>query len=134
MAKEVVRYSEAFKHQVVSEVEGGRFGSAHEAAAAYGIRGHGTVQRWLREYGKGHLLGKVVRVEKQGEPGEIRRLRERVRELERALADAHMDWALAESYYELLCERTETDGGEFKKKHAGTVSTRRVRGRKGSRV
>ena len=123
--KKVIRYSEAFKQKVVSELEGGRFGSPHEASRAYGIRGATTVRRWVSEYGKSDLLSKVVRVEKQCEPGEIKRLKERVRKLETALADTHMDWALAESYFEILCERTNTDVETFKKKHGGNASTER---------
>lgn len=125
MLKKVIRYSEAFKQKVVSELEEGRFGSPYEASQAYGITGTTTVRRWVREYGKSHLLRKVVRVEKQGEPGEIKRLKERVRKLEAALADTHMDWAIAESYLEILCERTNTDIDAFKKKHGGTASTGR---------
>jgi len=102
----VIRYSEAFKQQVVSELEDGRFGSPSEASRAYGITGHATIRRWVKENGKSHLLKKVVRVEKQGEPGEIKRLKERVRQLESALADSHMDWALEKSFFEILCERT----------------------------
>jgi len=127
VSNRVIRYSEAFKQQVVSELEDGRFGSPFEASQAYGIRGKGTVQHWVRECGKAHLLRKVVRVESPGEPGEIRRLKERVRQLESALADAHMDGALAESYFEILCERTRTDAEAFKKKHAGLASTGRGR-------
>lgn len=125
MSKKVIRYSEAFKQQVVSDVEGGRYGSPFEASRAYGITGSGTVRRWLREYGKSHLLSKVVRVDKQGEPGEIKRLKERVRQLETALADSHMDWALEKSFFEILCERTNTDIEAFKKKHVGAVSSGR---------
>ena len=119
MTKTLKRYSEAFKQQVVQELEEGRFGSAHEAGQAYGIGGHATIQRWLKEYGKNHLLSKVVRVEKAGEPGEIKRLKERVRQLETALADAHMKGALSESFFRILCERTKTDAEAFKKKHGG---------------
>ena len=122
MLKKVIRYSEAFKQKVVSELEDGRFGSPFEASRAYGIKGTTTVRRWVREYGKSHLLSKVVRVEKQGEPGEIRQLKERVRQLETALADSHMDWALADSFFEILCERTNTDVEAFKKKHGGIAS------------
>jgi transposase-like protein len=125
VSKKVIRYSEAFKQQVVSELEDARFGSPFEASKAYGITGSGTVRRWVKENGKGHLLRKVVRVEKQGEPGEIKRLKERVRQLEASLADAHMDWALEKSYFKILCERTDTDVEAFKKKHGGMRSTRR---------
>jgi len=125
--RKVIRYSEAFKQKVVSELENGRYGSPFEASQAYGIKGGATVGRWVREYGKSHLLSKVIRVEKQGEPGEIKRLKERVRQLETSLADSHMDWALAESFFEILCERTNTDVEAFKKKHDGMASTERER-------
>ena len=80
-ARAVVRYSEGFKQQVVEDVERGRFRGAHEAAGAYGVRGHSTVQRWLRESGRGRLVRGVIRMEKPGEPGELKRLKERVRQL-----------------------------------------------------
>lgn len=133
MSGRIVRYSEAFKQQVVDEIAEGRFRSPYEASQAYGITGKGTVRRWVREYGRGHLLRKVVRVEKPDEPGEIRRLKERVRRLEEALADAHMDKALAESFFEILCERTDVDVEAFKKKHGGKASTGRGKRRKGAR-
>ncbi len=126
MSKKVVRYSEAFKQMLVTKLEEGEYGSPFEASQAYGIRGHDTVKRWVREYGKSHLLKKVVRVEKQGEPGEIKRLKARVRKLESAMVDAHIDGALAQTYFELLCERTNTDAEAFRKKHAGTSRPRRT--------
>lgn len=128
VSSRTIRYSEAFKQQVVEEVERGRYGSANEAALAYGINGHGTVERWLRESGRGRLLRKVVRVEKPGEPGEIKRLKERVRRLEEALADSHIDRALDQSFFEILCEQTGIDPKAFKKKHAGKASTGRGSG------
>jgi hypothetical protein len=72
-------------------------------------------------------LRKVVRVEKPGEPGEVRRLKERVRRLEAALADAHMDRALDQSFFEILCEEQGIDAGAFKKKHAARASGGRGR-------
>ena len=124
MSNRVMRYSEAFKQQVVDELDTGRFGSPHEAARAYGVD-PGSVKRWAGQYGKAHLLRKVVRVEKQDEPGEMRRLKERIRKLEAALADSVMDQALDQSFFELLCERTGTDADAFKKKHVGRASTGR---------
>jgi transposase len=121
-----MRYSEAFKQQVVNELESGRFGSPHEASQAYGVDS-GSVKRWARQYGKGHLLRKVVRVEKQGEPGEIKRLKERIRSLEAALADKVMDQALDQAFFEILCERTGIEPEEFKKKHVGQASGGRVK-------
>ena len=129
----VVRYSEAFKLQVVEEIESGRFSSANEASKAYGITGNGTVERWMRQSGRGRLLKKVVRVEKPDEPGELRRLKDRVRRLEEALADAHIDSALDQSYFEILCEQKGIDTDAFKKKHGGEASTERGRNSKDTR-
>ena len=118
MSKRVMRYSEAFKQQVIDELEAGRYGSPYEASQAYGVD-QGTVKRWVRQYGKAHLLRKVVRVEKPDEPGEIKRLKDRVRRLEAALADSHMDQALDQAFFEILCERTSTDADVFKKNTLG---------------
>ena len=42
------RYSEAFKMQVISDLESGKFGSVTEARRHYGIAGTTTVNGWLR--------------------------------------------------------------------------------------
>lgn len=116
----VVRYSEAFKLQVVRELEQGRFESIAAAQRTYGVKGHHTVEGWVRRFGKDHLLGKVVRVMKADEKAEVQALRKRVRELERALADAHLDLKLEAAYVKLACELAGVrDVAEFKKKHAG---------------
>lgn len=121
----VVRYSEAFKLQVVRQLEEGQFGNPWEAGQAYGVKGTNTVARWVRQFGKDHLLGRVVRVMKTDEQSEVKALRKRVRELERALADAHLDLKLADAYVELACEEAGIeDVAEFKKKHATVRSTR----------
>ena len=61
-----VRYSESFKLHVVSEIDSGHL-TIYGARRRYRIRGGETVQKWLRSYGKDHLLGKVVRVERPEE-------------------------------------------------------------------
>lgn len=121
-----IRYSEAFKLQVVRELEQGRFENAGAAGRAYGVNGSETVANWVRRYGKEHLLSKVIRVMKADEQAEVKALRKRVRELERALADAHIDLKLESAYVELACEVAGVkDVEEFKKKHAGVPSTKR---------
>ena len=115
-----MRYSEAFKLQVVRELEQGRFESAGAAGRAYGVNGSETVANWVRRYGKDHLLRKAIRVMKADEQAEVKALRKRVRELERALSDAHIDLKLEEAYVELACEAAGIrDVAEFKKKHVG---------------
>lgn len=118
--KSAVRYSEAFKLHVLREVEGGKFATRTAAARAYGIKGLGTIEYWARKYGKLHILGKVVRVEKPEEVNESRELRKRVRDLEKALADAHLRQRFDEAYLRIACRAAGIEDVEdFKKKHAG---------------
>jgi|SRR3989339_676126 len=122
----IVRYSEAFKLQVVRELEEGRHRSCSDARRAYAIGGAVTVQRWVRAFGKGHLVRKVMRVETPDERSELRRLKDRVRELEGALADAHLDLRLERAWTEMACELAGVeDVDEFKKKHPGMPCTGR---------
>ena len=115
-----IRYSEAFKLQVLRELGEGKFASVQAAARTYGIRGGSTIQRWMRRYGRTDLLRKVIRVETPKEVSEVKQLRERVRDLEKALADAHLDLKLADAYLEMACETGGIEDVEaFKKKHAG---------------
>lgn len=120
--KPAVRYSEALKLQVLREIEEGKFSTRSAAYRAYGIRGGGTIERWAMKYGKDHLVGKVVRVETAQEIDEAKELRKRVRELEKALADAHLDSRLDAAYLKIACRAAgieDVDG--FKKKHAGKL-------------
>ena len=71
MNKEVVRYSEAFKLQVVSELESGKFKCIFEARKRYGICGSGTIEYWIKKYGKNHLLNKVVVVKTADERDQL---------------------------------------------------------------
>jgi len=116
--REEIRYSEAFKMEVVRELEAG--GLAFDAVSLkYGIKGTMTVSRWVRQYGNG-TRGKVIRVEKPGEINELKRLTERVHRLESALADANIDAALERASTRLACQRAGiTDVAEFKKKAGG---------------
>jgi transposase len=67
-----------------------------------------------------HLVGKVVRVETVKELDETKELKKRVRELERALADAHIDSRLDAAYLQIACRAAGIENvDDFKKKHAG---------------
>lgn len=120
--KPIIRYSEAFKLQVVGEIEREAI-PVLAARTKYGIRGSGTVERWVRKYGNGSRL-KVIRVEKPEEKNELKRLKERVRRLESALADANIDLALERAYTKLACEQAGIKVEEFKKKGVGKLRTR----------
>lgn len=109
--------------QVVRELEGGGI-NFQQMKRKYGIGGADTLQRWLGQYGNG-TIGKTIRVETPKEINELKRLQERVRRLESALADTNLDLALERQYTRLACERAGiTDVAEFKKKAAGSPHTR----------
>jgi transposase len=117
-SKAALRYSEAFKLQVVRELESGQV-PFEQMRRKYGIGGCDTVQNWVRRYGNG-TRGKRMRVERPEEINELKQLRARVRRLETALADANLDLALERQYTRLACERAGIeDVAEFKKKADG---------------
>jgi transposase-like protein len=128
MAKRVgqnfgIRYSEAFKMAIVRELEEQDLPCEH-VRRKYGIKGCFTVQAWVRKYGNGSR-GIRIRVEKPEEINELKRLKERVRQLESALADANIDRALERAFTELACQRAGVDVEEFKKKAAGKLRIKR---------
>jgi len=129
--KTAIQYSEAFKKQVVDEIARGKFSSAYRAQMAYGIGGRMTVTKWIRKYGREDLLPKRIRIETMEEIDQLKDARKRIRELEAALADAHIDQCLEHAFLEIACERMETDLDDFKKKNALTLSdVRKTRGLK----
>lgn len=131
MGQTVIRYSEAFKRQVVDEIERGKHASPFRARKAYRITGSGTVERWIRKYGREDLLPKILRVESLKERDEIKEARKRVKDLEAALADAHIDYCLERSFLEIACERMGVSVEDFKKKNELTLSdVRKGRSRK----
>lgn len=125
MGDKVIRYSEAFKRQVVQEIERGRHESIEQARRVYGIGGSKTVWKWARKYGHEDLLPRIVRVETLDERDELKEARKRIRELESAVADAHIDFCLEKAYLRVACDRMGTDPASFKKKHAMTLSDTR---------
>lgn len=119
----VIRYSHAFKMQVVREVESGR-DCAFAVQRKYGVRGCGTVMRWVRQFGSGKY-GKVIRVEKADEVNQTARLRAQLRQAKEALADVHMELALEKAFLAVACEQMDQTVDGFKKKQAGGRRTRR---------
>lgn len=116
--RRAVRYSEAFKMEVVRELEQEGVSFIY-LEKKYGIWGRGTIRRWVSQYGNGSR-GKVIRVQKPEEIDELKRLKERVRRLETALADANVDLALEREFTRIACKRAGiADVDEFKKKCDG---------------
>ncbi len=110
----IIRYSNAFKHKVIDEIESGKI-TISEAMKLYDIHGCQTLQHWIQKFGKLHLLNKVVRVEMRDEVSKLKQLEKEKKELESALAQAHLK-ILA---YESLIEVAEDKLGIDLKKNLG---------------
>jgi len=92
------RYSEAFKHQVVSEYEGGQ--SVRALGHKYGITGHGTIERWVKQYGHAGLRHELVVIQRPEERKREKWLAERVQELESAVAQLTLEKIVLETSLE----------------------------------
>lgn len=111
----VIRYSEAFKHQVIKEVEEGHC-NCFQAQKKYGIKGINTIQYWMKRMGKLEALPKIIRVEKPDEKSRIKELERQIRQLKNSLAETQVRYLLAESSFEIVCEQQGLDPQEVKKK------------------
>ena len=127
--KTLVRYSEAFKMQLVQEFESGKLHSIEHARRVYGIGGGCTVQRWLKKYGRNDLQTRIVYVQKPNEQDQVKKLKDEIKGLKEALAQTQMQSLLNKSVYEVLCEEIGIDPDEFKKKANMRPSTKRSKRR-----
>lgn len=106
--KVTIRYSISFKLKVVKEIEEEGLGIS-EAARRYGIKGGSTIQQWVKQLGKNHLLNKIVRVEMKGEKDRTKELENEIKRLKIALADATMEKHALETLIEIVDEHYQTD-------------------------
>lgn len=102
------RYSLAFKQKVVKEIESGKL-TISGAREVYDIGGSGIIQYWIRKFGKLELLNKVVRIEMKDEVSKLRQLEKEKKELESALAQAHLKLLVYESLIEVAGEHYGVD-------------------------
>lgn len=103
-----IRYSISFKQKVIREIEEEGLG-VREAARRYGIKGGSTVQEWVKQLGKNHLLNKIVRVEMKGEKDRTRELETEIKRLKIALADATLEKRALETLIDIVDEHYHTD-------------------------
>jgi len=87
--KYVKRYSQAFKLQVVKEYEAGA--SAHALCEKYAIGGGNTVKRWVKEYGRSGYRSETVLIQTLEDQTEVKEMKDRIAQLEGALAQASLD-------------------------------------------
>jgi transposase-like protein len=115
-----IRYSAAFKQEIVREVELG-IRSLPEVRRAYGL-GSCTVQRWIKRMGKFDLLPRAIRVETPDERDRIKELERQIKDLKEALAETQVRYIIAESQLEVVCEQQGWKVEEVKKKLKGKSS------------
>ena len=111
------RYSMAFKQKVISEIESGKY-SLRQSSKIYNVSDV-SLYKWLKRFGKNHLIGKVVRIEMKGEADRIKQLEAEKKELESALAQAQLKIITLESTMEVAEEIYKID---FKKNIGSTGS------------
>ena len=122
------RYSISFKQKVVKEIEEEGLGIA-ETARRYGIKGGNTIQKWVRQFGKNHLLNKIVRIEMKGEKDRTKELETEIKQLKIALADATLEKHALETLIEIVNEHYQTDV----KKNLGQQQSKEAAKKKGIR-
>ena len=105
--KTTIRYSISFKQMVIKELEQGS--SFETLRRKYDIRGGRTIQKWIKMYGKHHLLNKIIRVETMGETDRLKQLEEDNKKLKLALADAYMAKECLEGVIKMANKEYKTD-------------------------
>lgn len=93
-------YDESLKRAIVSEIEGGHI-SLMDASREYGIA-KCALRLWLNEYGRFRRKPDRVEVVMKSE-------KERIEELEKALADSHLKNRLYEEIISLANKKYKTD-------------------------
>jgi len=109
------RYSEAFKRQIVRDLERGKI-TPSEVAKRYSVTGGATIESWLRKYGTGRVAGKGAKNPKTVESRKLLVLERQKRELEQAVARLTVEKVALES----LVEEAQAHFGVELKKTFGT--------------
>jgi len=78
-------------------------------AKRYGIKGGSTIQKWIKQFGKNHLLNKIVRIEMKGEKDRVKELEAEIKRLKIALADSTMEKHVLETLIDIVNEHYHTD-------------------------
>lgn len=83
-------YSETFKMSVVAEVLTGQI-SQTAALKKYGIGGHCTIERWIRQYGSNKELKRINKVRMPNDKTRIKELKTKIHQLESLVADLQLE-------------------------------------------
>lgn len=114
--KVVKRYSESFKLSILEELSEGR-SSKEELKRRYNF-GSSTIDTWIKKYNRKDLLNRKITIQMPNEIDQKKQLKNRIAELEKALAQTQLDHLHASSYLEVAAEELGyKDRHEFIKKH-----------------
>lgn len=94
------RFNEGLKIRIVEEIESGRL-SISEAGKEYGAQ-KSAIRYWLEEYGRFKPKHNIVEVVMKSE-------QERIAELEKALADAHLKMRIYDEIINLAGKKYKVD-------------------------
>ncbi len=123
-------YSIAFRRKVVNEIERGKI-SIEGARKLYDIGGGMTIQRWMKKFGKGELISKVIKIQTKDELDRIKELEREKKELESALAQSQVKIYALEALVEIA---KEDYGIDLKKKPGSKESPKLRRKRRKTRL
>ncbi len=118
ISRTIKRYSLSFKQKVISEIESGKL-TKSDARRLYDIGSDTSIEKWIKKFGKLHLLNKVVRIELTDEVSKLKQLEKEKKALESALAHAHLKLMT----YESIIEIAEEELGKDLKKNLKPVSS-----------
>lgn len=100
----IYRYSEAFKKQVMDEIESGKY-TIHQAKKVYGIKGESTINYWIKKANRKAIMTKVVRIEKASEVSKIKELEDKLRQMEKAMSHLVVENGILKATVSLAEER-----------------------------
>ena len=99
----IKRYSESFKLQILSELETGKY-TKSEIMRIYGVGG-GTLDRWIKKYGKFDLLNRRIKIETMEDIDKIKRLESEIKQLKELLVRKDIKGFLDESYLDYAAKQ-----------------------------
>ncbi len=121
-SRSLKRYSVSFQHRVVKEIEEEGI-SISVIKRRYDIRGSETIQKWIRKFGKTHLLNQIIRIETMEEKDRIKKLEEEIKRLKLALADS----VLAKDCLEVVIDEANKEYKTDLKKNFGSGRSKNLK-------
>ena len=121
-SRSLKRYSVSFQHRVVKEIEEEGI-SISVIKRRYDIRGSETIQKWIRKFGKTHLLNQIIRIETMEEKDRIKKLEEEIKRLKLALADS----VLAKDCLEVVIDEANKEYKTDLKKNFGSERSKNLK-------